>query len=54
MHCIVHCTGDGNCLFNGVSTLLYGSESFSLHLGLATTLHTVKHIDHYLEMVSFS
>ena len=45
-------TGDGNCLYNSVSTILFGSESYSSSLRLASLLHGLKHYDHYLAMVS--
>lgn len=45
-------TGNGNCLYNSVSTLLFGDESYSLHLRLASVQHAVQHLAHYLTMVS--
>lgn len=44
-------TGDGDCLFNSVSTLLCGSEEHSHRLRLASVIHAVHHFDHYLKMV---
>ena len=48
----LHATGDGNCLFNSASILLFGSEGYSVHLRLSTVIHAVDHFDHYLKMVS--
>ena len=44
-------TGDGNCFYNSISTLLFGHEDHSLHLRLASVVHAVSHVDHYIEMV---
>ena len=44
-------TGDGDCLFNLVSILLYGSEEYSHYLRLSSVIHAVHHFDHYLNMV---
>lgn len=44
-------TGNGNCLYNSVSTILFGCEDFAASLRLASLLHAVKHFEHYLAMV---
>ena len=46
-------TGDGDCLFNSVSILKYGSRGvgYSHHLHLASIVHAIHHFDHYLDMV---
>lgn len=47
-------TGNGNCLFNSISTLLFGNEDSALELRLASVLHAINHLDHYLGMVLLS
>lgn len=34
-----------------MSTLLFGKEDHSVHLRLASVIHAVSHVDHYIEMV---
>ena len=45
-------TGDGNCLFNSLSIILFGKEDMAVHLRLSSVLHAVNHFNHYLAMVS--
>ena len=45
------CTMGGNALYNAVSILLYGTEEFALQLRLATIVHSIQHMEHYLDMV---
>ena len=46
-------TGDGNCLYNSISTLLFGKEDYSTHLRCASVIHAIYHIDHYMSMVYY-
>lgn len=52
-YALVQSTGDGNCLFNSVSTDVNGDESLGASLRLMAVLHAVQHFDHYTESVSF-
>lgn len=51
---VVKSTGDGNCLFNSVSTAISGDESFGPALRILAVLHGIEHFQHYLQMVSVS
>ena len=44
-------TADGNCFFNSISILLYGTEERSKYLRLAAVIHAVAHYEHYIKMV---
>ena len=44
-------SADGNCLFNSVSILLFGSEERAFQLRMASVLHAVEHFNHYVKMV---
>ena len=45
-------TGDGNCLYNSVSILLFGNEEQAVLLRLASVEYAISHFKHYMEMVS--
>ena len=46
-------TGNGNCMYNSVSLLIFGSERYASHLRLLSAIHALDHFDHYLATVSF-
>jgi len=45
-------TGDGNCLYNSVSILLFGDEEQAVLLRLQSVEYAISHFKHYMEMVS--
>ena len=45
-------SGDGNCMYNSVCILLFGSERYAAHLRLLCAIHAVDHFDHYLTTVN--
>lgn len=45
-------TGNGNCLYNSVSILLYGDEEQAVLLRLASVEYAITHFKHYMETVS--
>lgn len=45
-------TGNGNCLYNAVSILLFGSEEQAVLLRLASVEYAIGHFKHYMEMAS--
>ena len=46
-------TGDGNCMYNSVSILMFGSEGYAAHLRLLSAIHALDPFDHYLTTVNF-
>ena len=48
----VRATANGNCLYNATSVALFGNESRSAELRLASVCHAVDHYDHYVDMVN--
>lgn len=46
----IRATANGNCLYNATSVALFGNESRSAELRLASVCHAVDHYDHYVDM----
>ena len=46
-HLPVNIVGDGNCLYRAVSTALFGSQDYHLHLRLITALEVILNRTHY-------
>lgn len=44
-------SGNGNCLYNSVSVLLFGDEIEADLLRLSSVVHAVEDFDHYLTKV---
>lgn len=45
-------TGDGNCLYNSVSILLFGEETKAELLRLSSVIHAIDHFGLYLKKVA--
>ena len=51
---LFNCTGEGNCLYCSASISLNGDESLANLMRVASVLHAVSHIEHYIKMVCCS
>ena len=47
-------SGDGNCFYNSISSILNGKEETSALLRLGAALYGLAHYDHIVQTVSFS
>lgn len=45
-------TGNGNCLYNAISILLFGNEEQAALLRLLSVEYVIGHFIHYVKMVS--
>ncbi len=50
----IEATADGNCLFNSVSRLLYGTEGFATELRMRSVFDMVFNFDSYLDVANYS
>ena len=46
---LIEASGDGNCLFNSVSLLLYGNQGFSIELRMRAIFHMILNYESYLD-----
>ena len=49
----VQSEANGNCMYNAVSTAIYGNEDSSNVLRFHTLIHAIRHFDHYFERVKW-
>jgi len=52
-HICVRSTGDGNCLFNSASLIIFGNEAFNLQLRLAVMIELMTYAQFYLQQQIF-
>ena len=45
----IETTGDGNCMFNAVSTLVYGNETFNVELRMRAVINLIFNFEFYLD-----